>query len=205
MSDAPVTFKNAAAFRAWLTRHHASVDALTVRLAKVRLGSGLTYAQALDEALCFGWIDGVRRGLDADSYSVRFTPRRPRSIWSRVNIGHVARLQQEGRMMPPGLAAFDKRDERRSGVYSFERTPAELPPGFVKTFKTKKAAWAYYQDEAPWYRRVTTHWVTSAKREETRAKRLAMLIDCCAKAQRIPGVPSPRSTTTRRPSNQKSR
>jgi uncharacterized protein YdeI (YjbR/CyaY-like superfamily) len=202
--DTPVTFKNAAAFRAWLTRHHASTDALTVRLTKVRLGSGLTYAQALDEALCFGWIDGVRRSLDADSYSTRFTPRRPRSIWSRVNIAHVARLKADGRMTPAGLAAFDKRDEQRSGIYSFERQAAEFSPAFVKTFKANKAAWAYYQDEAPWYRRVTTHWVTSAKREETRAKRLTTLIDCCARAQRIPGVPSPRSTASR-PPNQKSR
>ena len=94
MSDAPVSFKNAAAFRAWLTRHHSSSDALVVSLSKVRTGRGLTYAQALDEALCFGWIDGVRRSLDADSYSVRFTPRRPRSIWSRVNIAHVERLTE---------------------------------------------------------------------------------------------------------------
>ena|SRR5689334_2816111 len=117
MSDTPVSFKNAAAFRAWLTTHHASADALTVRLVKVRLGRGLTYAEALDEALCFGWIDGVRRSLDADSYSVRFTRRRPNSIWSRVNIAHVGRLQAEQRMMPAGLAAFEKRDELRSGIY----------------------------------------------------------------------------------------
>ncbi len=185
MSDAPVSFKNAAAFRAWLTRHHSSSDALVVSLSKVRTGRGLTYAQALDEALCFGWIDGVRRSLDADSYSVRFTPRRPRSIWSRVNIAHVERLTSEGRMTPAGVSAFEARDERRTGTYSFERPPAELPSAFVRTFRANNAAWMFFQAQAPWYRRTTIHWVVSAKRQETRTKRLATLIACCAQQKRI--------------------
>jgi uncharacterized protein YdeI (YjbR/CyaY-like superfamily) len=145
----------------------------------------VTYAQALDEALCFGWIDGVRRRVDDDSFSVRFTPRRPRSIWSRVNIAHVERLTNAGRMRKPGLAAFEARTEERTGVYSFER-PATLAPAYARIFRTNAAAWLYYQAQAPWYRRTTTHWIMSAKREDTRAKRLASLIDCSARGTTIP-------------------
>ena len=203
MSDTPVSFKNAEAFRAWLTLHHSSSDALAVRLSKMRVGRGLTYAQALDEALCFGWIDGVRRSLDADSYCVRFTPRKPRSIWSRVNVAHVARLTSEGRMQPDGVKAFEARDERRTGIYSFERPPAELPPAFARTFRANSAAWMYFQAQAPWYRRTTIHWVTSAKRQETRTTRLATLIACCAQQKRI-GPVAGAPAEPRRPARQTS-
>jgi uncharacterized protein YdeI (YjbR/CyaY-like superfamily) len=147
---------------------------------------GITYAEALDEALCFGWIDGVRRSVDGDTFSVRFTPRKPKSTWSRVNVAHVERLIQTGRMAEPGLAAFASRDDRRTGVYSFERRRATLGPAYTREFRANAAAWAYFQQQPPWYRRTSTHWVMSAKREETRVRRLATLIACSARRKAIP-------------------
>jgi uncharacterized protein YdeI (YjbR/CyaY-like superfamily) len=147
--------------------------------------AGINYAEALDEALCYGWIDGVRRRLDDDSYSIRFTPRRPRSIWSLVNVRHVERLIAAKRMTKVGLTIFEAREEGRTGIYSFEKPAAELPPAFRRRFQSEKAAWAYFQQEAPWYRRTSTHWVMSAKREETRNRRLETLIACSAAQSRI--------------------
>jgi len=181
-----MSFRTPAAFRAWLARNHATAKELALRCFKIHAADqGVTYAQALDEALCFGWIDGVRRRVDDASFSVRFTPRKPRSIWSRVNIAHVERLTKTGRMRKPGLAAFEARTEERTGVYSFERE-ATLAPAYARIFRAKAAAWAHYQSQAPWYRRTTTRWVMSAKREETRAKRLAILIACSARGTTIP-------------------
>lgn len=147
---------------------------------------GVTYAEALDEALCYGWIDGVRRSVDADTFSVRFTPRKPRSTWSRVNVRHVERLTREGRMAEPGLAAFAGRDDRRTGVYSFEQRSVKLGREYAREFRDNAAAWSYFQTQPPWYRRTSTHWVMSAKRAETRAKRLATLIDYSARGRPIP-------------------
>ena len=147
---------------------------------------GVTYAQALDEALCFGWIDGVRRSVDADSFSIRFTPRKPRSIWSRINVGHVDRLQKEGRMMPAGVAAFEARDEKRTGVYSFENRPKELPPEMLETFRANRPAWTFFEEQPPYYRRTMVYWILSGKKEETRARRLALLVDCCARRMIAP-------------------
>jgi uncharacterized protein YdeI (YjbR/CyaY-like superfamily) len=146
----------------------------------------VTYSQALDEALCYGWIDGVRRRLDADSFSVRFTPRKPGSIWSRVNVGHVERLVRAKRMTKAGLAVFEAREERRTGIYSFEQRKAGLAPAFRQQFQKHKAAWTWFQQEAPWYRRTSSFWVMSAKRDETRVKRLETLIACAASGTRIP-------------------
>jgi len=183
---APTSFRTPAAFRAWLTRNHVKATELVLRCFKTHAeGQGVTYAQALDEALCFGWIDGVRRRVDADSFSVRFTPRKPRSIWSRVNIAHVERLTKAGRMKKPGLTAFEARTDERTGVYSFERQTA-LAPAYTRIFQANVAAWAYYQSGAPWYRRTSTHWIMSAKREDTREKRLALLIACSARGTTIP-------------------
>ena len=179
-------FKTPAAFRAWLKKNHATATELIVRVHKNRASDqGLTYAQALDEALCYGWIDGVRRAVDEVSFSIRFSPRRARSIWSRVNVAHVERLMAAGRMERAGLAAFEARDEKRTGIYSFEREAAELTAAFAKTLRSNRKAWAYFQGEAPWYRRVATFWVMSAKKEETRAKRLGILVACSARGERI--------------------
>lgn len=179
-------FRTPDAFRAWLARHHASVRELLVRCYRVHAADrGITYAQALDEALCFGWIDGVRRSVDADSYSQRFTPRKATSTWSRVNIAHVERLKAAGRMTQPGLEAFARRAPERTGIYSFERqTP--LAPAFVKAFRAKKTAWAYYQAQPPGYRRTTAQWVMSAKQEPTRQRRFAVLVECSGRGEPIP-------------------
>jgi uncharacterized protein YdeI (YjbR/CyaY-like superfamily) len=186
-ADGPLrSFRTPAAFRAWLAKNHSKAAELLVRCYKVHATDrGITYAQALDEALCHGWIDGVRRSVDADSFSIRFTPRKRVSNWSRVNVAHVERLTNEGRMAQPGLDAFARRTEARTGVYSFERQD-ELAATLVETFRASKAAWAFYESQAPWYRRTTAHWVMSARREETRKRRLAQLIDCSARRQPIP-------------------
>jgi uncharacterized protein YdeI (YjbR/CyaY-like superfamily) len=147
---------------------------------------GITYTQALDEALCFGWIDGVRRSVGADTFSVRFSPRKSRSTWSRVNVAHVERLIQAGRMTKPGLAAFAARDDRRTGVYSFEQRRVTLSPAYAREFRANAAAWAFFQQQPPWYRRTSIHWVMSAKREETRVRRLATLIAHSARRKAIP-------------------
>jgi uncharacterized protein YdeI (YjbR/CyaY-like superfamily) len=190
MADAalkPKTFRSQAAFREWLVKHHATERELTIRLFKVHAATrGLTYRQALDEALCFGWIDGIVRRYDEDSFTQRYTPRKPRSTWSRVNVGHVQRLIKEGRMMPAGRAAFDARKEDRTGTYSFEQRDARLAPTLARTFRANAAAWADYQNRPPSYRRLTTHWVMSAKREETRAKRFALLLGSSAVGRKIP-------------------
>jgi uncharacterized protein YdeI (YjbR/CyaY-like superfamily) len=146
----------------------------------------MTYAQALDEALCFGWIDGVRRRLDADSFSVRFSPRRPGSFWSAVNTRHATRLLAEGRMRPPGLAAFRMRDSAAPRRYSFEAKPRGLAPVYLRKLKATPRAFAFFQSRPPGYRRTCAFWVMSAKRPETREKRLAALIACSAAGTTIP-------------------
>ena len=188
----PTTFANTAAFRAWLRRHGAREAVLVVRLFKVHAAHrGPTYAQALDEALCWGWIDGVRRPCDADTFTVRFTPRKARSTWSRVNVAHAERLIRAGRMARPGLAAFEAREEERTGVYSFERRALRLSPAGAAAFRAEAAAWRFFQARPPWYRRTSTYWVMSAKKPETRAKRLAQLIACSARGAPIPQLARP--------------
>lgn len=185
-SSAPRSFRSAAAFRVWLARHHASATELVVRLYRKEFAArGMTYAEALDEALCFGWIDGVRRSLDEVSFTIRFSPRKARSIWSNVNARHVERLTREGRMAASGLAAWEARDAARVGVYSFERAAAAFPPPLLRRFRLAHAAWAFFEAQPPGYRRTVTHWVVSAKREETRLQRLTTLIDRSAKGERL--------------------
>jgi uncharacterized protein YdeI (YjbR/CyaY-like superfamily) len=174
----PTFFATPAEFRAWLERHHADARELLVGFYKK--GSGrpsITWHESVDEALCFGWIDGVRRSIDAESYSIRFTPRQRRSIWSAVNVKRAAALIELGRMTPAGLAALEARTEERSGVYSHERSrPPELEPAQRARFEADAAAWEWFQSRPPSYRRQALHWVTSAKRPETRERRLATLI-----------------------------
>ncbi len=179
-------FRTPAAFRQWLKQHHDSADELPVLFFKKDSGrGGITYAEALHEALCYGWIDGVRKGVDADSYTIRFTPRKPRSIWSRVNVGHVERLIREGRMQPAGLKAFAAREQGRTGVYSFENRPDRFSPELERPFKAANSAWAFFQAQPPGYRRIVTWWVISAKKPETRQKRLARLIEVSAAGRRV--------------------
>ena len=184
---APTFFETPARFRAWLEKNHATATELLVGFYK--RGSGkpsITWPESVDEALCFGWIDGVRRGGD-DSYTIRFTPRKKSSNWSNVNVARVAELTRAGRMAPAGLRAFEARKADRTGVYSFERTaPAVLSPAHEKQLRANRAAAAYFDAQPPWYRRTATHWVTSAKREATRDRRLAELVRCCAAGRSIP-------------------
>jgi uncharacterized protein YdeI (YjbR/CyaY-like superfamily) len=174
-------------FRAWLERHHETESELLVGFYKRGTGRpSMTWAQSVDEALCFGWIDGVRRGIDDESYSIRFTPRQKRSTWSAVNIKRVGELNEEGRMTPAGLAAFERRTDDRSGIYSHERREdAQLEPEQEARFRANEAAWAWFQDQAPFYRRQALHWVVSAKRAETRERRLTALIEDSAGGEKI--------------------
>jgi uncharacterized protein YdeI (YjbR/CyaY-like superfamily) len=184
-------FASAAAFRAWLLRHHDTAQELYVRCAKVGTGRGLTYRQALDEALCIGWIDGVRHALDATSFSVRFSPRKPKSAWSAVNIRRYRELDAEGRLRAQGRAAFETGVKSR---YSFESRPQALSPAFVRRFRAHPRAWSFFDAQAPWYRRTCSFWVMSAKQPETRERRLARLI---ALSERGQGVPPLRTKAAR--------
>jgi uncharacterized protein YdeI (YjbR/CyaY-like superfamily) len=174
----PKFFATPARFRAWLEAHHAKQTELLVGFYKKGSGKpSITWPESVDEALCFGWIDGVRRSLGDDAYTIRFTPRRPKSIWSAVNVARVAELEQLGKMAPRGLRAFAARTPERTGVYSFERhAAAKLTPAQDRQLRANRKAAAFLDAQPPWYRRATTHWVISAKREETRARRLAHLI-----------------------------
>ncbi len=180
-------FDDAAAFRRWLGKHHAKEAELFVGfLRKAPCRTSLTYQQALDEALCFGWIDGVRRSLGDGRWTIRFSPRRPRSIWSLINIRHVARLRKAGRMEPAGLRAFEAREAKRTGVYSFEqRSAPKLDPASAKAFRARPLAWEFFQVQPPGYRKVATFWVMSAKKPETRQRRLAQLVDDSDKGRRL--------------------
>ena len=190
MTTKPRFFSTGAAFHDWLATHHATKDELLVGLHKKGSGNrSMTYQEALDAALIFGWIDGVRRTIDDASYSIRFTPRRSTSIWSAVNIKRVDELTRAGRMQPAGLEAFAKRDPKKSAIYSYERTKASeflLDDETMSAIKSDKKAWAFFDAQAPWYKRTSAHWVVSAKRAETKAKRLATLIECCRKGKKIP-------------------
>src|SRR5262249_31410168 len=151
-------------------------------------GSGkpsITWPESVDEALCFGWIDGVRRRIDEASYSIRFTPRRSGSIWSVVNTKRVPILEREGRMHASGLAVFEARARKKTKQYSFEREAASLPKAYEAQLRANAKAWEYYNAAAPHYRRLAAFWVISAKQEETRQRRLAQLIDCSARGRFI--------------------
>jgi uncharacterized protein YdeI (YjbR/CyaY-like superfamily) len=181
----PRAFPSPGAFRAWLERRHASECELFVRCFKVQAAArGVTYRQALDEALCFGWIDGVRHGLDAESFSVRFTPRRRGSRWSAVNRRRAAELAAEGRMHAAGRAALGPRP--RPTRYSFEAKPAGLPPAFERRLRANRRAHAFFTAQPPWYRRTSAFWVMSATRPETRERRFAQLLDCSLHERTIP-------------------
>ncbi|MBK8247630.1 MAG: YdeI/OmpD-associated family protein [Gemmatimonadetes bacterium] len=184
----PTHFPTAGAFRTWLATHHSEKSELIVGFYKKDSGrGGITYAEALDEALCHGWIDGVRRAVDAASFSVRFTPRRPKSYWSRVNRAKVELLLAAGRMTPAGLAAWERRDAVPPDQYSFERTPQRLPQAMERAFRKDAAAWAWFSSRVAGYQRLAVHWVVSAKQEATRARRLATLISSSAAGQPMPG------------------
>ena len=191
----PRFFTTPARFRAWFEKNHTKAKELWVGFYKRDTGKpSITWPQSVDEALCFGWIDGIRKSLGEESYTIRFTPRKSTSVWSEVNTRRIAELIAEGRVLPEGLAAFGRRDPVKSGVYSYEqRMNAKLDAEQERRFRANKKAWAYFESEAPWYRRAATHWVVSAKREETRERRLATLIECSARGERIGALKLPAS------------
>jgi uncharacterized protein YdeI (YjbR/CyaY-like superfamily) len=189
----PTFFATPAAFRRWLDKHHATERELLVGFYKSSTGRpSITWPEARDEALCVGWIDGVRKGRDADSYTIRFTPRKRRSIWSAVNVKRVEALTREGRMTPAGLAAFEARSDRRTGIYSHEqRDAASLTPAQERRFKSNRPAWAWFRAQAPSYRKTAIWWVVSAKREDTRERRLGILIADSEAGRRVPPLTRP--------------
>jgi len=182
-------FESPAAFRKWLEKNHGNVSELWLGFYKKDSGRpSIIYPEALDEALCYGWIDGVRKAVDDLSYTIRFTPRKPGSVWSQVNIRRVGELTKLGRIMPPGTAAFEARDEEKSKLYSYENRARRLDEAYEKKFRANRKAWDFFQSQPPGYRRVASWWVISAKQEETRIRRLEQLIACSAKGERIPQV-----------------
>lgn len=183
----PVFFLDGHAFRKWLEDNHASADELLMGFWKKETGKGsIDWPTARDEALCFGWIDRIRKSLGDDSYTIRFTPRRSGSIWSKVNIERFGALKAKGQMTPAGEKAYEDNKEK-SGLYSYERETAALSPIEEAAFRQEARAWADWEKRAPSYRKAVLHWVTSAKRPETRSKRLAALMKSSAAGDKIPG------------------
>jgi uncharacterized protein YdeI (YjbR/CyaY-like superfamily) len=188
----PIYFRGQAAFRKWLEKNHDKKNELFIGFYKKNSGKvGITYQEALDEALCFGWIDGIVKSVDAESYMHRFTPRKSTSHWSNVNVRRFGELDAAKQMAPPGRAAFARRTAERTGKAAFEQPPAELTPAHIRKLKANAKAWTFYEGQPPSYQRVTKFWVTSAKQEATRERRLELLITCCAKGERIPQFISP--------------
>ena len=184
----PVFFENAESFRRWLAHNGKGATELVVGFRKVGTGErSLTWPESVDEALCFGWIDGVRKRIDEHSYQIRFTPRRPDSIWSAVNVAKVHALTAQGRMQPAGLTAFARRTQHKSGVYSYEQAGTlQLTAEEIREFKMKSVpAWQYFEASPPSYRRTILHWVTSARQTVTRSRRLARLVAACKVGQRL--------------------
>lgn len=181
-------FPDSKSFRDWLAQNHDKAKELFVVYYKRETKkASITWPQSVEQALCFGWIDGVRRRIDDERYEIRFTPRKPRSIWSQINLKMVESLKARGLMHPAGLAAHANHDPDRTRRYSFEqRKQIQMPPAYQEQLKANKAALKYFQSKPPWYRRTATFWVVSAKQEQTRLKRLSTLIECCEKGIDVP-------------------
>ncbi len=187
MAGEPAFFPTEAEFRHWLKANHETAPELLVGFWKKGSGKpSIDWPQARDQALCFGWIDGVRRSLGDEAYTIRFTPRRKGSIWSKVNVARYDALKAQGLMTPAGERAYEA-NKHKTGLYAYERALAELTAGEEAMFRKNAAAWADWERRPPGYRKTVLHWVTSAKRPETRAKRLGILIRCSDAGERIPG------------------
>jgi uncharacterized protein YdeI (YjbR/CyaY-like superfamily) len=183
----PRFFATPAAFRAWLEKNHATKSELLVGFYKTGSGKkSITWPESVDEALCVGWIDGIRRRVDDDSYTIRFTPRNVKSKWSSVNIKRVAELTKLGRMKPTGLAVFEQRDASQAEGYSYERREAQLDDAMEQRFRANATAWTFWEAQPPYYKRTFSWWVIGAKREDTRVKRLEQLIAASAEKRRLP-------------------
>ena len=184
----PTFFTTPAELRAWLEAHHDTEPELLVGFYKVASGKpSVTWPEAVDQALCYGWIDGVRKSIDGTSYTIRFTSRKPGSTWSIVNIRRASELIADGLMRPAGLKAFQGKTDEKAGTYSYEqRRGADLDESQRALFQANEKAWSYFQAQPPWYRKAAAWWIISGKREETRSKRLATLIDCSERGQPVP-------------------
>lgn len=179
-------FKTPAAFRRWLAAHHATRTELLVGFYKKASGrAGIDYKDAVDEALCFGWIDGVKKRVDEHRYTHRFSPRRPGSTWSLINASRARELIALERMAAPGHAAFARRDPKKTGIYSFEQRPSWFDPALERVFRKQAAAWRFFRAQPPGYQRLATFWVMSARQEATRERRLAALVKSSAEEKRI--------------------
>ena len=183
----PAFFSTEADFRRWLAANHDSAPELLVGFWKKSSGKpSIDWPQARDQALCFGWIDGIRKSLGDEAYTIRFTPRRKGSIWSKVNVARFNALSDDGQMTAEGVRAYEE-NKHKSGLYSYEKPLAKLTAAETKLLRATKAAWAYWQAQPPGYRKLVLNWITTAKRPETRAKRLATLIEDCTGGRRIAG------------------
>jgi uncharacterized protein YdeI (YjbR/CyaY-like superfamily) len=193
----PVFFANPSEFHAWLEENHDKASEIWVGFYKKGLGKpGITMPESVDEALCFGWIDSVRRSINETSYANRFTQRKVRSTWSAINIKRANELISLGRMQPSGFKAFERRTDERSAIYSYEqRQSAKLSGDFEKRFQANKKAWNFFKSQAPWYQRVAAFWILSAKREETRLKRLEKLIEDSENGRTVPPLTRPQKQT----------
>lgn len=181
-----VFFASASDLRAWLEENHDSVEGLWIGFYKKHTGKpGITYAEALDEALCLGWIDGIRKRVDDDSYTIRFTPRRPGSIWSNVNVKRFGELRELGLVQPPGVRAYQEGDWKKSGSYLYEQPTHVLDDAYEAQFRASQPAWEFFEAQPPSYRKSATGWVMSAKREETRLRRLSTLIEDSENGRRL--------------------
>ena len=191
----PRFFRTPSELRNWFEKHHGSADELWV--AYFKKGSGkpsITWPESVDEALCYGWIDGIRKSIDDSSYKIRFTPRRPGSNWSKVNVEKAGELIEQGRMRTPGLAAFEVRKELKTGIYSYEQRPVELDEQYNRILRKNKNAWEFYHAQSTSYRKTVNWWILSAKKEETRRRRLDKLIKYSSRGEKIPEV-TPRKRT----------
>ena len=173
----PLFFSEQKALRAWFEEHHLKEKELWVGFYKTGTGkNSITWPQSVEEALCFGWIDGIRKSYTTESYIIRFTPRKPKSIWSVINIEKVNELMKKGSMFPAGMAAYERREENKSGIYSFEQQDIAFTKSYLKQFRANKEAWDYFRMQPLYYQRTATWWVINAKQEKTRLRRLEQLI-----------------------------
>jgi uncharacterized protein YdeI (YjbR/CyaY-like superfamily) len=188
MPPKPTFFPTPSTFRSWLESHHDRFHELLVGFHKKSSGKpSITWPESVDAALCFGWIDGIRKSIDETSYTIRFTPRRATSTWSSINVKRVRELTKNGLIHRAGLKAFAARNPKKSGIYAYEqRKGARFTSQQEKRFRANKAAWEFFRSQAPWYQRVTTHWIISAKREETKLKRLSLLIEHSQNRRSLP-------------------
>jgi uncharacterized protein YdeI (YjbR/CyaY-like superfamily) len=182
----PVFFQSQKEFREWLKKHHSTEEELIAGYYKRKTGKpSMTWSESVDQAICFGWIDGVRRNIDEDTYCIRFTPRRTGSNWSKINIRKVEELQKAGLMTPAGLEIFDKRKDKTGDRYSYENLPGSLSPEMERIFRKNKAAWTFFEKQPPSYKRVRIYWINSAKQEETKLNRLKKIITFSEQGKRL--------------------